>query len=154
MRSRRATVVAQRRGRGQRDGPVAGARNAYGRQAASFAAEVSVVDWGEPFRAVFIRAPRITAVGPGVEVLARHAVAIALATVAGLLAGVLAGEAHMALGMLVHQGSVLLVVANALRLTWGGGAGSDRPGAAPAAPAASGPARVRVAAAARMGGAP
>ncbi len=81
-------------------------------------------------------------------------VAIALATVAGLLAGVLAGEVHMALGMLVHQGSVLLVVANALRLTWGGGAGSDRPGAAPAAPAASGPARVRVAAAARMGGAP
>ena len=116
------------------------------------------MDWGEPFRAVFIRAPRITAVGPGVEVLARHAVAIALATVAGLLAGVLAGEAHMALGMLVHQGSVLLVVANALRLTWGGGAGPDRPGAAPAAPAASGPARVRVAAAARvgarMGGAP
>jgi len=55
-------------------------------------------------------------------------VAIALATVAGLLAGVLAGEVHMALGMLVHQGSVLLVVANALRLTWGGG------GAAPSSP--------------------
>ncbi len=46
-------------------------------------------------------------------------VAIALVTVAGLLAGVLAGEVHMAGGMLVHQGSVLLVVANALRLERG-----------------------------------
>ena len=46
-------------------------------------------------------------------------VAIALVTVAGLLAGVLAGEVHMAGGMLVHQASVLLVIANALRLTRG-----------------------------------
>jgi pyridoxal 5'-phosphate synthase pdxT subunit len=49
------------------------ARNAYGRQVASFEADVAVEPWDEPFRAVFIRAPRITSVGPSVEVLARHA---------------------------------------------------------------------------------
>ena len=54
-------------------------------------------------------------------------VSIALVTVAGLLAGVLAGEVHMALGMLVHQGSVLLVVTNALRLTRGGRATAPDP---------------------------
>ena len=52
---------------------VAVARNAYGRQVASFEAAVAVVGWDQPFRAVFIRAPRITSIGPGVEVLARHA---------------------------------------------------------------------------------
>ncbi len=41
---------------------------------------------------------------------------IALATVAGLLAGVLAGQVHMAGGMLVHQLSVFLVILNAMRL--------------------------------------
>ena len=50
----------------------------------------------------------------------RQNVAIALVTVAVLLAGVLAGEVHMAGGMLVHQGSVLAVLANALRLLRGG----------------------------------
>lgn len=51
------------------------ARNAYGRQRDSFVAEVSVADIAEaerPFPAVFIRAPRITDVGPDVTVLARH----------------------------------------------------------------------------------
>ena len=46
----------------------------------------------------------------------RQNVTIALATVAVLVAGVLAGEVHMAGGMLVHQASVLAVILNALRL--------------------------------------
>ncbi len=47
----------------------------------------------------------------------RQNLAIALGTVAILAVGVLAGHVHMALGMLVHQVSVLLVVLNAVRLT-------------------------------------
>lgn len=50
-------------------------RNAYGRQIDSFTAPVvfdSLLPSGEPFPAVFIRAPRLVRVGPGVEVLARH----------------------------------------------------------------------------------
>jgi Cd2+/Zn2+-exporting ATPase len=43
-------------------------------------------------------------------------VAIALATVAVLLAGVLFGGVTMAIGMLVHEASVLLVIGNAMRL--------------------------------------
>jgi Cd2+/Zn2+-exporting ATPase len=43
-------------------------------------------------------------------------VAIALVTVAALLAGVLLGEVHMAGGMLIHQASVLLVIVNGMRL--------------------------------------
>ncbi len=43
-------------------------------------------------------------------------VAVALLTVGALLAGVLTGEVHMAGGMFVHQASVLLVIANAMRL--------------------------------------
>ena len=47
-------------------------RNAFGRQVDSFEADLDVGPLGpEPFHAVFIRAPRITRVGPGVEVLAR-----------------------------------------------------------------------------------
>ena len=56
------------------------ARNAYGRQVASFEADLAVQGWAQPFRAVFIRAPRITAVGSGVQVLAvydGHPVAVA-----------------------------------------------------------------------------
>jgi pyridoxal 5'-phosphate synthase pdxT subunit len=46
-------------------------RNAFGRQVDSFEADLSIdgVD-GEPLRAVFIRAPIISAIGEGVEVLA------------------------------------------------------------------------------------
>ncbi|AEM37875.1 SNO glutamine amidotransferase [Pyrolobus fumarii 1A] len=45
-------------------------RNAYGRQRESFEIDIEV-PWGDkPFRAVFIRAPAIVEVGPGVEVLA------------------------------------------------------------------------------------
>lgn len=46
-------------------------RNAFGRQIESFEAQVEVQGMaGGPFPAVFIRAPRIEQVGPGVEVLA------------------------------------------------------------------------------------
>ena len=47
-------------------------RNAYGRQADSFETDVEIEGLGEPFRAVFIRAPAIEEVGTGVEVLATH----------------------------------------------------------------------------------
>ncbi len=46
----------------------------------------------------------------------RQNLLIALATVAGLLAGVFSGDIHMAGGMLVHQLSVLIVIANGMRL--------------------------------------
>ena len=41
---------------------------------------------------------------------------LAVATVVLLLAGVLVGGVTMALGMLVHEASVLIVVLNAVRL--------------------------------------
>jgi 5'-phosphate synthase pdxT subunit len=48
-------------------------RNAYGRQAESFEAPLTVEGLhGGPFPGVFIRAPGVDAVGPGVEVLASH----------------------------------------------------------------------------------
>ncbi len=48
-------------------------RNGYGRQVDSFEADISVpsIDGG-PFHGVFIRAPKVERVGPGVEVLAEH----------------------------------------------------------------------------------
>jgi len=47
-------------------------RNAFGRQVDSFEADLPVPVLGDPpFRAVFIRAPIIQEIGPGVEVLAR-----------------------------------------------------------------------------------
>jgi pyridoxal 5'-phosphate synthase pdxT subunit len=48
-------------------------RNAYGRQLASFEADLELAGDGEPLRGVFIRAPRVADWGEGVEVLARHA---------------------------------------------------------------------------------
>ena len=45
-------------------------RNAYGRQVASFEADLELVGDEGSVRGVFIRAPRVTDVGPGVEVLA------------------------------------------------------------------------------------
>ena len=47
-------------------------RNAYGRQPASFEADLRLEGEVEPLRGVFIRAPRITRHGAGVEVLAEH----------------------------------------------------------------------------------
>ncbi len=49
-------------------------RNAFGRQVASFEADVHVPVLGDPpMRGIFIRAPWIEMVGPSVEVLAEHA---------------------------------------------------------------------------------
>jgi len=45
-------------------------RNAYGRQVASFEADLDLVGEREPLRGVFIRAPRVERVGGDVEVLA------------------------------------------------------------------------------------
>jgi pyridoxal 5'-phosphate synthase pdxT subunit len=47
-------------------------RNGYGRQVASFEADLALEGEEEPLRGVFIRAPRVTAAGPEVEVLASH----------------------------------------------------------------------------------
>ena len=47
-------------------------RNAYGRQVDSFIGEVDCPALGAPLPAVFIRAPRIRRVGPGVEILGRR----------------------------------------------------------------------------------
>ncbi len=45
-------------------------RNAFGRQVASFEADLELAGDGAPFRAVFIRAPWIEDAGPNVEILA------------------------------------------------------------------------------------
>ena len=47
----------------------------------------------------------------------RQNLAIALGRAGLLVVGVLAGEVHMAGGMLLHQASVLLVILSALRLS-------------------------------------
>jgi len=70
----------------------------------------------------------------------RQNLAIALLTVAGLLAGVFNGDVHMAEGMLIHQLSVLVVIANAMRLLRtprrpGGGKGRPVPADSALAPA-------------------
>jgi pyridoxal 5'-phosphate synthase pdxT subunit len=49
------------------------ARNAYGRQLESFVGDVAIELGGGPIAGVFIRAPRIRRVGPGVEILGRLA---------------------------------------------------------------------------------
>jgi pyridoxal 5'-phosphate synthase pdxT subunit len=48
-------------------------RNGYGRQVASFEADLALAGDDEPLRGVFIRAPRVTEHGADVEVLATHA---------------------------------------------------------------------------------
>ena len=45
-------------------------RNAYGRQVASFEADLELAGEEEPLRGIFIRAPRVAEVGPEVDVLA------------------------------------------------------------------------------------
>ncbi|MER7548304.1 cation-translocating P-type ATPase [Spirillospora sp. NPDC127506] len=60
----------------------------------------------------------------------RQNIAIALVTVGLLLAGVLAGGVTMAVGMLVHEISVLVVIANAMRLLRRRGASRSGAGAA------------------------
>lgn len=52
--------------------PMTVRRNAFGRQVDSFETEIAIEGIaGDPFRAVFIRAPWVERVGEGVEVLAR-----------------------------------------------------------------------------------
>lgn len=63
-------------------------RNAYGRQVDSFETSLAVPCLGdEPFPAVFIRAPLIDSVGPGVEVLARYKNGVVLARQDNILIG-------------------------------------------------------------------
>ena len=45
-------------------------RNAYGRQVASFEADLELAGEEEPLRGIFIRAPRVAEIGPEVDVLA------------------------------------------------------------------------------------
>lgn len=45
-------------------------RNGYGRQIDSFEADLALAGFDDPFRAIFIRAPKVEEIGPGVEVLA------------------------------------------------------------------------------------
>src|SRR5436190_7647088 len=47
-------------------------RNAYGRQVASFEADLQLAGYDEPLRGVFIRAPRVRETGDEVQVLAEH----------------------------------------------------------------------------------
>ena len=47
-------------------------RNGYGRQVASFEADLELEGETEPLRGVFIRAPKVAQTGPGVKVLAEH----------------------------------------------------------------------------------
>jgi 5'-phosphate synthase pdxT subunit len=47
-------------------------RNAYGRQVASFEADLTLAGEAQPLRGVFIRAPRLRSAGPNVEILAEH----------------------------------------------------------------------------------
>ncbi|MFZ5634239.1 MAG: pyridoxal 5'-phosphate synthase glutaminase subunit PdxT [Bacillota bacterium] len=62
-------------------------RNAFGRQVDSFETDLPVAGIGSgPFRAVFIRAPYIIKVGPGVEILARYGEKIVCARQGNLLA--------------------------------------------------------------------
>ena len=47
-------------------------RNGYGRQIDSFESDLDVVGFDAPFHAVFIRAPKVVAIGANVEVLAEY----------------------------------------------------------------------------------
>ena len=47
-------------------------RNGYGRQVDSFETDIEVAGFTSPFHAVFIRAPKVMAVGTGVKVVASH----------------------------------------------------------------------------------
>jgi 5'-phosphate synthase pdxT subunit len=61
-------IVLDRQGLGLID--IAVKRNAFGRQVASFEADLEIEGEEPPFRAVFIRAPWIAEAGPGVDILA------------------------------------------------------------------------------------
>jgi 5'-phosphate synthase pdxT subunit len=73
-------------------------RNAFGRQVDSFETDLRFQGLADPVRAVFIRAPWVESVGPGVEVLAT----VPRLTLTGADAGAAAGRP-----VAVRQGSVL-----------------------------------------------
>ncbi len=77
------------------------ARNAYGRQVASFEVDVAVKSFETPFHTVFIRAPRIERVGKDVEVLAEYEGHAIMARQANLMATVFHPE--LAQDARVHQ---------------------------------------------------
>ncbi len=88
------------------------ARNAYGRQVDSFEADLAVPALGPaPVRGVFIRAPIIEAVGPGVEVLARFEERAVLARERAMLAGTFHPE--LTDDVRVHRCFVEMVAARA-----------------------------------------
>jgi pyridoxal 5'-phosphate synthase pdxT subunit len=69
-------------------------RNAFGRQADSFEADVSLEPFpGEPFHAVFIRAPWVDAVGVGVQVVGRVGSGPAAGRIVAVRQGVLMATA-------------------------------------------------------------
>jgi 5'-phosphate synthase pdxT subunit len=47
-------------------------RNGYGRQVDSFETDLDVVGLDDPFHAVFVRAPKVVAIGANVDVLAQY----------------------------------------------------------------------------------
>ena len=61
-------------------------RNAFGRQRESFEAPVTIKSLGDPFPAVFIRAPLIKRVWNGCEVLARHQDGVVMARQGNMVA--------------------------------------------------------------------
>ena len=61
-------------------------RNAFGRQRDSFEARIEAPAYGEPLEAVFIRAPYVERVGPGVEVLGTYEGRIVMCAQGSLLA--------------------------------------------------------------------
>ncbi|WP_299298979.1 cation-translocating P-type ATPase [uncultured Brachybacterium sp.] len=63
-----------------------------------------------------LRLPQAIGLARSTVSVMRQNIAIALITVIALLVGVFAGGVTMAIGMLVHEGSVLLVIVNAMRL--------------------------------------
>ncbi len=87
-------------------------RNAYGRQVDSFEADIAVRGLREPVRAVFIRAPLITEVGPEVQVLASHMGGVVMACQGRLLATTfhpeLAGDDRLLHWFLESRGTMAL----------------------------------------------
>lgn len=66
--------------------PITVRRNGYGRQIDSFETDLTLGDDPRPFHAVFIRAPRITAIADDVEILATYADEPVLVRRAGITA--------------------------------------------------------------------
>jgi 5'-phosphate synthase pdxT subunit len=77
-------------------------RNAFGRQIASFETDLSIPELGTPdFHAIFIRAPYIHKVGPGVQVLAKIGEKILMARQGHLL--VAAFHPELTPDLRIHQ---------------------------------------------------